>query len=86
MAYATAGLKCTVAGVGNAPAIWVYTSVDVHTDVDAADYFADGKARGMKVGDVMFVVDSDTGPGNTTVHSVTAVGAVAASISPALLI
>lgn len=87
MVYATAGLKCVAPGMGSGPALWVYSSTDPNTDVDAVGYFTDAKDRGMKVGDIVFVVDTDTGVGNTTVHSVNAIDADtgAGSINTALL-
>lgn len=85
MVYATAGLKCAVPGIGTQAAIWTYTSVDAHGVVEASGYFTDAGDRGMKVGDIMIVVDSDTA-GNTTVHSVTVVDAAGlGTISVALL-
>lgn len=85
MAYATAGLKLIVPGMGSGPAIWYYTSTDAHGTVEGSLYFSDSAARGMKVGDLVFVVDSDTGPGNVTAHSVTVAGSTGATINPALL-
>ncbi len=38
--------------------IWYYTDDDVDSDVDLAGYFTDGKALGMKVGDVLFHFDT----------------------------
>lgn len=65
--------------------LWVYKSADVHTDVDAADYFSNGSALGMKVNDVVFVVKTTATVGGT-VHVVTAVTAGgAATVSPAIL-
>ena len=85
MSYATSGLRLLAAGVGSAPSLWTYTSTDVHTDVDAADYISDGSARGLKVGDFMMVRKSSATIGGTlhTVETVTAGGA--ASLSPAIL-
>lgn len=78
MALSASGLNLLVPGIGGGPALWVYTSTDAHGSVEATDYFAAMGAggasnRGMKVGDIVIVVDSDTGPGNTTIHSVSAV-------------
>lgn len=54
--------------IGTGPTLWIYSDTDAHTDVDAAGYFTDGADRGMKAGDVMIVVDTDT---NTcTIHHV----------------
>jgi len=86
MAYSTSNPpKCLVPGVGGGPAIWVYQSTDVHTDVDAASYFTNGGKLGMKPGDIVFVQDTDTGTHNTTIHSVQSVTAGAATISVAVL-
>lgn len=52
--------------------IWTYISTDVHTDVDAADYFTNGDDLGMKVGDIVHVIESDNSYTHS-VHSVTAV-------------
>lgn len=83
MAYTTATLNCIAGGVGSCPQLWVYTNTDAHTDVDAADYFSDGAAKGMKVNDVVIVVDTDTS--TCTIHMVSAVGATAATIAAATL-
>ncbi len=87
MGYATAGLICLVPRMGGTgPALWVYTSTDAHGTVEGSLYFSDGDKRGMKVGDVVIVVDSDTGAGNTTIHSVNTVTAGSgATINAALL-
>lgn len=86
MAYSTSNPpQCLVPGMGTQPSLWVYTSTDVHTDVDAANYFSDGDALGLKVGDIMIVSKSSATIG-TTIHYVTAVTAGgAASIAPAIL-
>ena len=85
MAYGTSGLNLMVQGVGDAPAWWNYASVDVHTDVDATDYFSDGDAKGMRVNDVV-IVTKTTATIGATLHVVTAVTAGgAATVSPAIL-
>lgn len=79
MAYATTNPpSLMVQGVGNQiPAIWVYSSADASTVVDAAGYITNGDALGMKVNDIVFVSDSDTGLTTShVVNSVTAGGAV----------
>ena len=53
---------------------WYYASTDPSTDVDAVDYFSNGDDLGMRVGDIVYVVDTDTGP-TATLHSVSAVTA-----------
>jgi len=85
MAYVPAQMNVMVPHVGQGPAWWNYVGVDVHTDVDAADFFSDGDDRGMRVGDTVLVHDSTT-PFGVTAHRVTVVTAGgAASIGAALL-
>lgn len=70
---------------GSGGSTWYYASEDVHTDVDATDYFSNGDALGMKVGDIVFVVKTTATVG-ATLHSVSAVTANgAATVSPAIL-
>jgi lipid-binding SYLF domain-containing protein len=60
----------------NHAAIWVYSSADVDSDVDAAGYFTNGDDLGMKLHDVVFVVDETTPLVSLTfVSAVTAGGA-----------
>jgi hypothetical protein len=86
MPYATSNPPKLFAQVGGGDArTWYYTSTDVHTDVDAADYFSNGYALGMRVGDIVFVVKSTATIG-ATLHSVqTATVGGAVTISPAIL-
>lgn len=71
--------------IGTAPALWVYASTDVHTDVDASDYFSNGSALGMRVNDVVIVIKTSATIG-ATIHVVTGVTAGgAATIAPAIL-
>jgi hypothetical protein len=67
--------------------VWEYTSADAIADVDGAGYFTNGGDLGMKVGDIVFIVDtanslstisqvstvSSTSPGATTIVALTAV-------------
>ena len=70
---------------GVAPAIWSYISADVHTDVDATDYFTNAVNIGMKVGDIVYVAESDNSYA-TTLHSVAAIDTDGnATISAAVL-
>lgn len=84
MAYAaTNPPTLTSQRVGGGGAVWTYLSTDVSTDVDAADYFSNGDALGMKVGDTVHVIEIDNSYLHT-VHSVTAVTAGgAATVSAA---
>lgn len=85
MAYAASNPpNMLTQSVGAAPALWVYASEDVHTDVDAANYFANGQALGMRVNDVVIVVKTTATIG-ATIHVVTAVTSSGATISAAIL-
>lgn len=86
MSYATTNPPQKV--FGNGPAGrqgWMYVHTDVHTDVDATDYFSNGSALGMRVGDIVFVGKSDATIGYT-VHYVSVVTAGgAATVAAAIL-
>lgn len=86
MVYATTNkprLFATLPGGGGN--VWLYKSTDVHTDVDATDYFTDGYACGMRVNDLLFAIKTDATIG-ATMHVVTAVTTDgAATVSPAIL-
>lgn len=86
MSYSTSTPpNCIAQSVGAAPALWVYASTDVHTDVDATDYFSNGDALGMRVNDVVIVVKTSATIG-ATLHVVTAVtSGGAATVSAAIL-
>lgn len=88
MAYVTTNPpKCIVSGLGGGGiSVWVYTSGDAHTDVDASDYFTNGKAIGMQVGDIVHVVNSAASAYTVTTHAVSVVDADGnATISAAVL-
>lgn len=60
MAYAvTNPPKLMVPGMGGAPAIWFYTSTDNEDTVDAAGYITNASDLGMRVGDIVFVYETD---------------------------
>lgn len=71
--------------MGAGLALWLYSHTDLHTDVDAADYFSNGHALGMRVGDFVLVGKTSATVGGTlhTVSAVTTNGA--ATIAPAIL-
>lgn len=58
--YATTNPPTLVGQAITGQRLWLYVSVDVVGDVDAADYFDNGDALGMKVGDRVTVVDTAT--------------------------
>lgn len=72
-------------GGGSGPALWIYNSADIHTTVDDTDYFSDGSALGMRVGD-MVLVGKTTATIGATVHYVQTVTAGgAATVAAAIL-
>lgn len=46
---------------GIAPQLWLYTTADNITDLDAANYWSGAYARGMRAGDVVIAVCGDGG-------------------------
>lgn len=82
--YVPANLSLVSTGpLTGAGKVWNYFSKDADTDVDEAGYFSDGVTRGMEVGDVVHVTDTDTGP-TLTVHSVISVSGTAATVGGAI--
>ncbi len=74
--YATSNPPALISQrIGDGPAVWSYKSVDVDSDVNASGYFDDGEALGMRVGDLVIVVDTATP--KTSLHGVTAVDTTA---------
>lgn len=76
MAYATSNPpKLMVQALGgNGPNIWSYASTDAAATVDAANYITNGGSLGMKVGDLVYVMDTDASPVIVTLHQVSATG------------
>lgn len=54
----------------NQCAFWSYTSTDAAAVVDGDGYISNGQDLGMKVGDLVYVVDSDASPVIVTLHRV----------------
>ena len=81
MAYAVANppvlVMQSIAGVTNGPRIWLYKSTDAAATVDASGYITNGGNLGMKVGDFVFVQDSDDAALLTSGHTVVTVSATA---------
>jgi hypothetical protein len=85
MAYSASNPPvCVSARVGSGPALWIYNSADVHTDVDASQYFTNGKKLGMKVGDHV-IVGKTTATIGSTLHYVTTVADAGVTVSLAIL-
>jgi hypothetical protein len=78
MTYATTNPPSLVSQrIGDGPAVWMYKSADVDSDVNAASYFSNGIALGMAVGDIVLVVDTTTP--KVSFHGVASVSATAAT-------
>lgn len=85
MAYSTSNPPVVMSQTFGGKQWWDYESADVHTDVDATDYFTNGDDLGMKVNDLV-IVTKNTATIGATLHVVTAVTAGgAATVSPAIL-
>lgn len=81
MAYAvTLPPRLIAQGPSSGGALWMYQSADPHGDVDAAAYFTNGAALGMRVGDVVLVVETDNSYA-LSIHVVTEVTSSGATVS-----
>ena len=76
MAYATTNPPVKIAEGITVGSLWYYSSADVDSDVDAADYFSNGDDLGMVVGDFMLVFDT-AGVGSFMVVTVVTAGGAA---------
>lgn len=61
MSYSTSipPMKVT-AGVGGAPNIWIYKSTDDDATTNGSGYYTNGAALGMKLNDIVLVIDTTT--------------------------
>jgi hypothetical protein len=78
MAYDTANPPALMlqGGVGNQhPAMWSYESEDGAATVDGAGYITNAKKLGMKVGDIVYVTDTNASPLIVTTHIVATISA-----------
>jgi hypothetical protein len=76
MAYSTsAPPRLLFSGIGTTGLqIWDYRSEDGAATVDAANYITNGGSLGMRVGDIVFVTDTNASPVIVTMHQVSATG------------
>lgn len=81
MAYSTSNPPALLVGSfnGTHPNVWSYKSEDGASDVDAAGYITNAEDLGMRVGDVVFVTDTNASPIITTTHLVSAISAAGAA-------
>lgn len=76
MAYDTASPpRLLLSGFGSSGIqLWDYRSTDAAADVDAANYITNGGDLGMRVGDIVYVTDTNASPVIVTIHQVSATG------------
>lgn len=74
-----------VQGLSGSPSLWIYNSTDVHTDVDATDYFTNGDDLGLKVGDCIIVQKTSATIGSTLHYVTTVTAGGAATVAAAIL-
>jgi hypothetical protein len=87
MAYAQSGLQ-PIGGqskAGNAPQMWSYKSADAIADVNTEGYFNDASDV-LKVGDLIYVFDSNTPTANLVVVLSNASGVVDVSDGQAITV
>lgn len=82
MAYVPSELRLIVASFGNngGPQIWSLDGEDAHTAADAAGFISDARARGMRLGDIVFyrqyaAVATKASLTNVTMHALAAINA-----------
>ena len=91
MAYATSGLHCGLSLMGGTYNVWVYQSTDPFSTADDTGYFSDATARGMREGELVIVMDTDSDPPDltlayvSTINATTGVGTVTAIAAGAAL-
>lgn len=86
MAYSTSNPPVLMSGPLTGPGrVWSYRSNDPKTDVDDTDYFSNGVALGMQVGDIVNVEDIDTSTA-MSIHRVITLSAEGATVSAGLAI
>src|SRR3546814_3794711 len=73
MAYAVTNPPAKIAQTLTGGSVWLFKSADVDSDVNASDYFSNGEALGMKVGDLVLLIDTATP--KASFHSVSAIHA-----------
>lgn len=66
-----------IPGIGDFPSVWVYKSADDDSTTNGAGYYTNGKDLGMKLNDIVIVVDTTTPLVSLcSVSAVSAAGAV----------
>ena len=76
MAYVPGNLICFQTDIGNqGPAFWTLRGTDAASVARVTGFITDGGSKGMKVGDLVYAVDSDTANYVWTAYSVATVSA-----------
>ena len=58
MTYSTSTPPAKISQTMGGNSVWFYASADADGTVNGSDYFSNGDALGMQVGDIVFVYDS----------------------------
>jgi hypothetical protein len=85
MAYVTANLNLMAAAMGGGNSIWLYNGTDSHGTVEGADFFSDGAAKGMKVGDCVIVQKTTSTYESVLCYVKTVTAGGAATVAAAIL-
>lgn len=72
IAFSSSSVTGSVGISRGGPRTWVYTSTHISSDIEAVNFFTDGKALGLQVGDLLIHTNSTTFV--ITGHTVVAVG------------
>ncbi len=65
MTYATSNSPRLIAdSIGGNGSVWLYTSTDDDATTNGSGYYTNGVALGMKVGDIVLVIDTTTPKGS----------------------
>lgn len=65
MSYATTNPPSLIGQrIGDGPALWIYKSADDDASTNAANYYSNGLALGMRAGDFVLVFDTATPKGS----------------------
>jgi hypothetical protein len=80
MAYIGANVTLITEGIAaTSPQVFTYNTTDSLATVEGAGYFSDGNARGLRVNDIVLVVNTTTNVCDTVV--VTAAGATTSTVA-----
>jgi hypothetical protein len=82
MAYSTSNPPYLITpNINGGKKLWYYSSVDAVTLVRVSGYFTNGWGLGMRLGDLVFVIDNDASPITAQVCIVTSATASGVDLS-----